>query len=43
MNQREPIDKADYLIMFSLLFVVNLVTGRRDLSRSVCHVQCDNS
>ena len=30
MHQREPLDKTEYLIVFSLLFVLNLVT---------CHVQ----
>ena len=42
MNRREPLDKTDYLIVFSFLLGLNLVTGRRDLSRSVCHVKCVN-
>ena len=42
MNQREPLDKMDYLIVFGLLFGLNLVTGSRYLSRSVCHVKCIN-
>ena len=32
----------DYLIVFGLLFGLNLVTGRRDLSRSVCYVKSVN-
>ena len=39
MNQKEPLDKTDYPIVFGLLFGLNLVTGCRDLSRSVYHVQ----
>ena len=42
MNQREPLDNTDYLIVFGLLFGLNLMTGRRDLSHSVRHVQCVN-
>ena len=38
MNQREPLDKVDYLIVFSLLFGLNLLTRRHYLSRSVCYV-----
>ena len=42
MNQREPLYKTGYLIVFCLLFVLNIVTGRRDLSLSVFHVQSVN-
>ena len=42
MKQIEPMDNTDYLIMFGLLFVLNLVTGCRDFSHSVCHVQSVN-
>ena len=42
MNQKEPLDKTDYPIVFLLLFGLNLVTGCCDLSRSVCHVQIFN-
>ena len=30
----------DYIIVFGLLFVLNLVTKCHNLSRPVCHVQC---
>ena len=43
MNQIEPLDKMDYPILFRLLFRLNLVTGRCDLLRSVCHVQSVNN
>ena len=39
MNQIEFLDKTYLLIMFGLLFGLNLVTGCIDLSCSVCHVQ----
>ena len=42
MNQREPLDKTDYLIVFGILFGLNLVTGIRDLSHSGCRVQSVN-
>ena len=42
MNQIEPLYKTDYLIVFSLLFGLNLVTKCCDLSRLVCHVQYVN-
>ena len=42
MNQREPLYKTNFLIMFGLIFVLNLVAGCCDLSRSVCHVQTFN-
>ena len=42
MNHIEPLDKTNYIIMFGLLFILNLVNGHRDLSRSVCHVQSVN-
>ena len=42
MNQREPLGKTDYLIVFELLFGLKLVTGCRDLSHSVRHVQSVN-
>ena len=42
MNQIEPLDKTDILIVFGLLFVLNLVSGNSDLSRSVCYFQSVN-
>ena len=42
MNQIEPLDKTGYLIVFSILLGLNLVTGSRDLSSSVYHFQCIN-
>ena len=42
MNQRETLDNINYPIVFSLMFVLDLVNGRHDVSRSVCHVQCVN-
>ena len=42
MNQREHLDKKDYLIMFGLLFGLNIVTGCSDLSCSVYHVKSVN-
>ena len=39
MNQRKPLDNTDYLIVFGLLLVPNLVTVCRDASRLVCHVK----
>ena len=42
MKQIEPMYNTDYLIMFGLLFGLNLVTGCCDLSHSVCHVQSVN-
>ena len=42
MNQREPLDKTDYPMVLGIMFGLNLVTGHRDLSRSVCHVQSVN-
>ena len=31
MNQREPLDKTDFLVVFDLMVKLDLVTGRRDL------------
>ena len=42
MNQREPLDKMNYPIMFRLMFSLNLMTGCYVLSRLVCYVQCVN-
>ena len=42
MNQREPLGKTDYLIVFELLFGLKLVTGCRYRSNSVRHVQSVN-
>ena len=42
MNQIEPLYKMDYPTVFSILFVLNLVTECHDFSHSVCHVQCVN-
>ena len=42
MNQSEAIDNTDYLIVFRLLFRLNLVTGHIDLSRSVRYFRSFN-
>ena len=42
MNQIEPLDKTNFLIVFGPLFGLNLVTVSRALSRSVCYVQSSN-
>ena len=42
MKQIEPLDKTDYFIVFGLLFRLNLLNGRHDLSGSVYHVQSVN-
>ena len=42
MNQRETPENMDYPIVFSLMFELNLVTERHDMSCSACHVQCAN-
>ena len=42
MNQIEPLEKTDYLVMFRLLLGLNLITGRRNLTRSVYHTKSVN-
>ena len=42
MNQIEHLDNTDYPIVFGVMFGLNLVTGRCDLSSSVPHVQSVN-